>query len=232
MNRLAYAWQFAEAAAHDEARVLPPVSGAVIYTPLRNDLDYGYIAEYRDMVVIALRGTQLNSRVGIRDWAQNFRVIPDQYGRHRGYAECAAEFVRPVRDYLRGCPDKPVLLTGHSQGGALAPMLADLMGPIDNMLSIVSFGAPPSGTDKYAARLDRVSITRVVCMRDIVELRRCPFDREGQRFGLRYRRGPLFASVRDHFYSSYTRGLINYCKDVQDAAGLAVMNDLLGRCTI
>lgn len=87
------------------------------------------------------------------DWMQNFDTKPSSgmlLGAHRGFCRAAEELrkhdaMREIRQMVTGFPRRPLVLGGHSAGGAIAQLLS-----LDSRLSpreVVTFGSPKVFTD-------------------------------------------------------------------------------------
>jgi len=87
------------------------------------------------------------------DWMQNFDTKPSHgmlLGAHRGFCHGAEELrtsgqLSEIRRMVSGFPRRPLILGGHSAGGAIAQLLS-----LDSRLSpreIVTFGSPKVFTD-------------------------------------------------------------------------------------
>src|SRR5262249_20414899 len=101
-----------------------------------------YVAQNEEAVVVAFRGSQTTTTLdGLKDWlltnANNYLIIPE--GRigtdfaaagvgarfHRGFMEALAEIWEPLLKNVSEALDskeRPLWVTGHSLGGALALM--------------------------------------------------------------------------------------------------------------
>ena len=107
----------------------------------------GFIATGRGRVFVSFRGTD---PVVITNWITNFNFVAED-DMHQGFAD-AVDFVRPqIANALAGS-DLPVVLTGHSLGGALAVLAAprletDLHRQPE---AVYVFGAPRCGTQAFA----------------------------------------------------------------------------------
>tara|TARA_Y100000052_G_scaffold22253_2_gene22929 strand:+ start:29665 stop:30717 length:1053 start_codon:yes stop_codon:yes gene_type:complete len=112
----------------------------------------GYVCEHPDFAALAFRGTD-----HWQDWKINTNsqrvVIKDNSLRiqaHRGFLEAYLDAEPQILDYLREIGDKPLYITGHSLGGALAvvasaslPMEASIYN--DQIASVYTFGSPRVG---------------------------------------------------------------------------------------
>ncbi|MDA8744656.1 lipase family protein [Rubripirellula amarantea] len=140
------------------------------------DNTQAFVGENDESFVIAFRGSQTPSTLdGVKDWlltnARNFLVIPE--GRigtdfaaagvgarfHRGFMQALDELWIPLYsrvDEAFGRKERPVWVTGHSLGGALALLCAWRMHqqfiPIHQ---VVTFGAPMIGNAAAAEAFAR-----------------------------------------------------------------------------
>jgi triacylglycerol lipase len=135
-----------------------------------------YVCENDQVIVVAFRGSEIpNSIDGFKDWlltnAKNFLVLPaGKIGTdfvaagvgarfHRGFMEALDEIWEPlfqVVDAILARQDRPVFITGHSLGGALALLsawrLQRQMIPIHN---VYTFGAPMVGNEAAAKAFEK-----------------------------------------------------------------------------
>lgn len=98
--------------------------------------------------IIAIRGSEGHWK----DWAANFMAFPAKCGRigraPHGFARRA---LRLLKYLLKENPEflanhKSFEVTGHSQGGAVAILVAELMKDLDyNVTQCAAFGAPKTG---------------------------------------------------------------------------------------
>ena len=156
------------------------------------DNTQAYVGENESSIVIAFRGSQTpNSLDGVKDWlltnARNFLVLPE--GRigtdfaaagvgarfHRGFMQALDEVWEPLYsqvDQVFSKQERPVWVTGHSLGGALALLCAWRMHqqfiPIHQ---VCTFGAPMIGNQAAAEAFAREfpgQIYRYVDVGDLV----------------------------------------------------------------
>lgn len=135
-----------------------------------------YVGENDQVIVLAFRGSESpNSIDGFKDWlltnAKNFLVLPA--GRigtdfvaagvgarfHKGFMEALDEIWQPMFqaiDTVVAKRDRPLFITGHSLGGALALLaswrLQRQMIPIHN---VYTFGAPMVGNEAAAKAFEK-----------------------------------------------------------------------------
>ncbi|MCX7424334.1 MAG: lipase family protein [Planctomycetia bacterium] len=135
-----------------------------------------YVATNDDHVVVAFRGTESpTSLEGVKDWlltdAVDLLIVPE--GRlgtdlaaagvgarfHQGFVNAIAAIWDPVREAVdreMNAAERPLWITGHSLGGALALLAAWLflrrMVPVHQ---IYTFGGPMIGNDLAVTAFDR-----------------------------------------------------------------------------
>jgi pimeloyl-ACP methyl ester carboxylesterase len=153
-----------------------------------------YVAQNDKAIVVAFRGSQAPTSLdGLKDWlltnANNYLIIPE--GRigtdfaaagvgarfHRGFMEALAEIWDPLLQAVTEATasgDRPIWVTGHSLGGALALMAAwRLLRNFIAIHEIVTFGAPMVGNDAAARAFEQEfagKIFRYVNLEDPVPL--------------------------------------------------------------
>lgn len=102
-------------------------------------LDTGFAAEYPEFLVVAIRGTLPpgngeNPRAVALDWLKDMRGKLDPQGDvgriHQGFRAAYRSLWPDIEGQLQAwtaagaLPRKPLYITGHSKGGAVAPMIA------------------------------------------------------------------------------------------------------------
>lgn len=153
-----------------------------------------YVAQNDKAVVVAYRGSQAPTSLdGFKDWlltnANNYLIIPE--GRigtdfaaagvgarfHRGFMEALAAVWEPLLKAVTEAMDaaeRPLWITGHSLGGALALLTAwRLNRNFIAVHEVVTFGAPMVGNDAAARAFEREfagKIFRYVNLEDPVPL--------------------------------------------------------------
>ena len=151
-----------------------------------------YVAESPEHLVVAFRGTEDPTSIdGLKDWlltdAMNLLVVPE--GRlghdlsaagvgakfHKGFVDAIAEIWEPLRDDVEAKmkkSDRPLWITGHSLGGALALFAAWLLKRrFINIHQIYTYGAPMIGNQKASDAFNKEfsgKIFRYVSGRDPV----------------------------------------------------------------
>lgn len=117
-----------------------------------------YILDFEDYCVLVFRGTDEQ-----KDWIQDAKInfVNTVYGKmHKGFKQSWDLVSREIRNNL---PNKPLYITGHSYGGALA-FIAGLFIP---HVEVVTFGCPKVMHKDYANYL-KINHTRVRNCNDIV----------------------------------------------------------------
>lgn len=151
-----------------------------------------YVAESDDALVVAFRGSEApNTLDGLKDWlltnANNYLILPEgQSGTdfaaasvgarfHRGFLDALAMVWGPLFaavDQAQKAKERPLWVTGHSLGGAIALLAAWRLHR--NFLAvheIVTFGAPMIGNDAAAKAFEQEfsgKIYRYVDLEDVV----------------------------------------------------------------
>jgi triacylglycerol lipase len=153
-----------------------------------------YVAQNDKAIVLAFRGSQAPTSLdGFKDWlltnANNYLIIPEgQIGTdfaaagvgarfHRGFMEALDAIWEPLLKAVTEATesgDKPLWVTGHSLGGALALMAAwRLQRNFVAIHEVVTFGAPMVGNDAAARAFEQEfagKIFRYVNLEDPVPL--------------------------------------------------------------
>jgi pimeloyl-ACP methyl ester carboxylesterase len=153
-----------------------------------------YVAQGENALVVAFRGSQAPTTLdGLKDWlltnANNYLILPEgQIGTdfaaagvgarfHRGFLEALNEIWEPLKkavSELVEASDRPLWVTGHSLGGALALVAAwRLQRNFIQVHEVVTFGAPMVGNDAAARAFEQEfagKIFRYVNLEDPVPL--------------------------------------------------------------
>ncbi len=119
-----------------------------------------YILDCVDYDVLVFRGTDER-----KDWIQDFKIdsVSTVYGKmHKGFKQSWDLVSKEIRDNLR---DKPLYITGHSYGGALA----FIAGLYIEHIEVITFGCPKVLQKDYPVYV-KVNHTRVRNNNDIVTL--------------------------------------------------------------
>lgn len=145
-------------------------------TLVSRDNTQAYVATNDDHVVVAFRGTEAPTSIdGLKDWlltdALNLLIVPE--GRlgtdfiaagvgarfHKGFMDALAEIWEPVFEMTTAelkKSERPLWLTGHSLGGALALLAAWLFQrKFVSVHQVYTFGGPMIGNRDAVAAFDR-----------------------------------------------------------------------------
>ncbi len=135
-----------------------------------------YVAQNDTAIVVAFRGSQAPTTLdGLKDWlltnANNYLILPEgQIGTdyaaagvgarfHRGFMEAIHEIWEPLMAAVNEAitsKDRPLWVTGHSLGGALALLAAwRFQRNFIAVHEVVTFGAPMIGNDAAARAFEQ-----------------------------------------------------------------------------
>ena len=112
---------------------------------------FARVAETDDRLVLAFRGTD-----EAEDWLTNLRAIPWRYGGawvHRGFMVAHQTLWDRVRGEIQRRGAKPLLVTGHSLGGALAELSCLFLRDYPAPVALTTFGKPNVFLKPRSARL-------------------------------------------------------------------------------
>lgn len=125
-----------------------------------------------EFLAVAFRGTEATS---IKDIKADLKFEPKEghtEGRiHSGFDEALRKVEGKIQERLDSgdFDDKPLFLTGHSLGGALAMLAARRLTHVGGLAGCYTFGAPRVGDDEWVAGL-KVPVYRVVNAADCVTM--------------------------------------------------------------
>jgi len=116
----------------------------------RDAQDHLIVVSDSARIFVAVRGTDER-----RDWLTNLRFWHHQsdVGRvHKGYYEVCQGFLPELTRLIDQHADKPLVLTGHSMGGAVAVLLAALLLEQSHRIDgLYTFGQPKVGGADFTA---------------------------------------------------------------------------------
>lgn len=151
--------------------------GGSVFKSLKNDTE-AFCAEDQERLYIVFRGSEPN----LWDWLTDFRIdkehvpLVDGVEIHEGFysAISGPQTRRALQDWIRHAGQRPIILAGHSLGGALAATVAVLYPFIHRGLAFAAcytYGQPRIG---LISSQPATPICRIVNKVDIVP--RVPFD--------------------------------------------------------
>lgn len=133
----------------------------------------GFVAENDELAILAFRGT-----TDAADWRTNLDAkrltsLAEVPGRpavcvHQGFHRAYTAVEEPVRALLDGIRDKPIYITGHSLGGAVAVVATACLAR-DEIAACYTFGAPRVG-DRSLDAIVKPPHYRIVNGWDVVPL--------------------------------------------------------------
>ncbi|NVO13537.1 MAG: lipase family protein [Rhodoplanes sp.] len=123
----------------------PPATSVLPITGTR-----GLVAETRGIGVLAFAGTD---PLNLAHWLTDINFVQNQEGIHRGFDTALEAAWGDVTSALRGAdPAAPLLVVGHSLGGALAVLAAHRIRTEFGLESeVYTFGMPRVGSPEFAA---------------------------------------------------------------------------------
>ena len=107
------------------------------------------VVVHEDFICAAFRGTN-----ELADWRDNVQVgkVKGPFGRvHRGFQSALMDVWPAMRARLANYPQRPLWLTGHSLGGAMATLAAAQLADADeSFIGVYTFGSPRCGGKKFS----------------------------------------------------------------------------------
>ena len=130
------------------------------------------LVSYGNFIVLAFRGTEAMSIKDIRIDLDAKTTQCETGGKiHSGFKEAFEEVALDIQKTLNEdtLKDKPLFITGHSLGGALATIAAKKLSHKGGIAACYTFGSPRVGNDEWIADI-KVPIYRVVNAADCVTM--------------------------------------------------------------
>jgi hypothetical protein len=156
-----------------------PYSNLVQYSPApvtisskdqfgRGELNACLVGKHANAIVVAFRGTMATS---ILDWLQDLLVKPERCDPlpgavHAGFYKAVMSIMPGVIDAVKKLDPvaNPVYVTGHSKGGAMAPIAAYLLRQAIKDIKIaqvVTFAAPRPGDADFRDEYKKLAIDHI-----------------------------------------------------------------------
>ena len=124
-----------------------------------------------DYLFVKEGGTQYIAFEGsdtAKDWRRNLEFLIVDHDEHLGFALSARDLMSQMwLDGIQLDKDKPLVLCGHSLGGAVATIIAAQLQEIYPEMVLVTFGSPRPGGRKFRERF-KVQHWRYVHENDVV----------------------------------------------------------------
>ncbi len=121
-------------------------------------------------LVLVFRGSEALSIKDIKADMDCVSVRSDTGGRaHRGFQQSFQLVFSEIKAVLAAYPEEPLILTGHSMGGALATLAARELNHSGGMAACYTFGAPRVGDEEWVSAL-KTPLYRLVNAADCVTM--------------------------------------------------------------
>lgn len=124
-----------------------------------------FVSSTNDWIILAFRGTQVDDFwSSVIDWSVDARIlpVPDSHGDlvHAGFLGAIREVWADVVAYIAGLQStnaRPLWVTGHSLGAALATIAANLLCADHpdrlGLRGLYTYGSPPVGDRRFGHRI-------------------------------------------------------------------------------
>jgi len=130
-----------------------PTGGIIseeIVTPLPQASTQAIVCERTDAVIVGFSGTD---PVVLADWISDFDIGITTTGSANGFAVAAQAVEKDLNDVLATLSnEKPIFVTGHSLGGALAVLAAHRLNSLHpgRIRAVYTYGMPRPGNEFFA----------------------------------------------------------------------------------
>jgi pimeloyl-ACP methyl ester carboxylesterase len=148
-------------------RAIPGGQGLVdLFRPVESD--FGYVATgnrlWRGHMVVVTRGT-MGAKGVSNDWISNYNIGvqpgPGGFPVHAGFNRVWAGFRDFVVSAVKKYRPEQIHCVGHSLGGALANLNAELLHGMGKSVALYTFGAPRVGTLGFATTMTAALPSRI-----------------------------------------------------------------------
>ena len=168
LNNLVYDHQAEEATLKNELRLL---NSARLIDTFDEDGTQAILVELEQYHVLAFRGTEATS---LEDIKTDIRAITTECvsgGQvHTGFKQAYEAVESQIERSLHQLDNsKPLMITGHSLGGALAMVAAKRLGFKNGIAACYTFGAPRVGNEEWISSI-KTPIYRIVNAADAVTM--------------------------------------------------------------
>jgi len=129
------------------------------------------LVELASFNVLVFRGTEATSLKDIKADVKAVTTACETSGQvHSGFKEAFEEARTPIIEALESISnDKPLMITGHSLGGALATIATKRLTFKNGIAGCYTFGSPRVGDDKWISTV-KTPIYRIVNAADVVTM--------------------------------------------------------------
>ena len=255
MNLIVTCWTFAEFASHRFKEINPATQAPdeiintdsiISYKVYENDIDFMFIAETEDYIVISFAGTKdIREKNGIKAWIRNINIYPLQDGMiAEGVYNSWEYFKDPIKEYFQNniykLNQKLIYVTGHSAGGGIGRLCSRYLAKkLKISHGCITIGAPAQGTSEYVDEYENelypyitfsIRIVNGYEITESVPPASCGFRHISPLLRLKqpfYHR--FFFRITDHFYSKTTKALIKYFKKQGDRNAVRQLKFVLKR---
>ena len=131
-----------------------------------------FVAHNDEYAVLAFRGTEADRIGDIKADAKAIQTTCPMGGRvHQGFQDQYEDVEDVIEDVLNRdtIKDKPLLITGHSLGGAVATVAARRLDATRQIAACYTYGSPRVGTEEWVGRI-KSPVYRIVNSADPVPM--------------------------------------------------------------
>ncbi|MHC8441663.1 MAG: lipase family protein [Candidatus Eutrophobiaceae bacterium] len=146
--------------------------GLVLRDTFDKDGTQAFLAEHDEYAVLAFRGTEINDPRDIKtDFSITLKKSASGGFVHEGFQEAYMSIKDDIENALgnKSLNAKPLYLTGHSLGGALAMIAAKELSHEAGKVACYTFGAPKVANEEWSYDL-KMPIYRIVNSADCIPL--------------------------------------------------------------
>lgn len=150
---------------------LSELNGAILLDTFDCKGSQAMLVELASFNILAFRGTEATSLKDIKADVKAVTTACQTSGQvHSGFKEAFEEVRTPIENALEIITnDKPLMITGHSLGGALATIATKRLTFKNGIAGCYTFGSPRVGDDKWISTI-KTPIYRVVNAADVVTM--------------------------------------------------------------
>jgi hypothetical protein len=118
---------------------------------IEKDGAQGHVASSPYAVLLAFRGTEVKAKSDVAADLDTEKVGYNNGKVHRGFWREAEKLKPMVVEWVLNHPNRPIIITGHSLGGAISVVMARILEREMNCkaMNLVTFGCPMVGDEKF-----------------------------------------------------------------------------------